>query len=240
MLARPVHRSSCCSSILQTHSLNSSTYPNLQTDPLSSLLTKYIPSTQRPYRDIEGRYEGLDITQLVKAGSWRALARLSRDVIVSSSPENIDLIFEVRRFVYMFGRSFVSSTKRERSTNQMHHLRQLSLLSLHLHSQHVHELQLLFTVISHLPGSLRASLPIPFSLELMQAKTKGVDELTRLLRKCRDRCKRGGAESTMWKERVSWAGSVLAGTLIEQGVRRIYLNRHPLILIACSHCVWIN
>ncbi|CDZ97421.1 Uncharacterized conserved protein [Phaffia rhodozyma] len=162
-------------------------------DPLSSLLTKYIPSSQRPYRDIEGRYEGVEITQLVKAGSWRALARLARDVTVSTDPENVDLIFE------------------------MHHLRQLSLLSLHLHSQHVHELHLLFAALAHLPPGVRARLSVPFSLELMFAKKRGLGELTRLLARCRSGAQSSGAESGLWRERVGWVGGALAGALIEAG-----------------------
>jgi hypothetical protein len=67
-----------------------------QTDPLATLLSKFVPVHLRPPRDIEGHYDGQTIEQLVAAGSWRALARLARDTVVTCDPENVALIFDVR------------------------------------------------------------------------------------------------------------------------------------------------
>ena len=196
--------------------------PPPQTDPLATLLSKFVPVHLRPPRDIEGHYDGQTIEQLVAAGSWRALARLARDTVVTCDAENVALIFDVRLI------DFLIRIRKPRADSirdlQMFHLRHLALLHLHLPSLHARELSFLFQAIDDLPPTLRALIAersvIPFGLEVMLAQTKGVDALNGLVRRCKVAVKRSMAadEKTVWRERQRRVGVVLAGLLIDLGV----------------------
>lgn len=53
-----------------------------QTDPLSALLTKYVPAEQRPRRDVAGEYAGRDVHEMVvsclrKVSSILSIRRIS-------------------------------------------------------------------------------------------------------------------------------------------------------------------
>jgi hypothetical protein len=89
-----------------------------QTDPLTTLLTKYVPNPEkRPPRDTAGEYARADFHTLVvrvpplldatlrynkkmchaqMTNSWRALARMARDRLVQTDPEDLDRVFNVR------------------------------------------------------------------------------------------------------------------------------------------------
>jgi len=107
----------------------------------------------------------------------------------------------------------------------MFHLRHLALLHLHLPSLHARELSFLFQAIDDLPPALRSLISerkaIPFGLEVMLAQTKGVDALTGLARRCKNAVRRSTAadEKVVWRERQRRVGVVLAGLLIDLGVR---------------------
>lgn len=67
-------------------------YPScFQTDPLSALLTKYVPAEQRPQRDVVGEYAGRDVHEMVvsclrkvpRVFSIRALSSTSIPQILS-------------------------------------------------------------------------------------------------------------------------------------------------------------
>ena len=66
-----------------------------KTDPLSSLLARYLPLEDRPVRDLIGDYHGRNVEKLVHDGSWRALARYARDTLVSRETTDIRTILEV-------------------------------------------------------------------------------------------------------------------------------------------------
>ena len=84
-----------------------------KTDPLSTLLTKYVPDpTQRPTRDLTGSWRDKDFHSLVvglqillvipvlilcaqMTNSWRALAQMACDRIVNSPPTDLEHILEV-------------------------------------------------------------------------------------------------------------------------------------------------
>lgn len=86
----------------------------LQTDPLTTLLTKFIPPERRPTRDLTGQWHRADFHVLVVSltsasrvhhreltggdqmtNSWRAIARMARDRLVSANPEDLPLILSV-------------------------------------------------------------------------------------------------------------------------------------------------
>lgn len=108
---------------------------------------------------------------------------------------------------------------------QMFHLRHLALLNLHLPSLHARELALLFHAIASLPALTRAGLTardaVPFGLEVMLAQTKGVDALNGLVRRCKGAVRRSAdpQQKVVWRERLRRVGVVLAGLLIDIGVR---------------------
>ncbi|KAF8202268.1 hypothetical protein BJ912DRAFT_1019185 [Pholiota molesta] len=63
------------------------------TDPLTTLLNKYIyPPERRPMRDLTGDWQRSDFHTLVMTNSWRALARMARDRLVTSDPSDLTLV----------------------------------------------------------------------------------------------------------------------------------------------------
>ncbi|KAF9224009.1 hypothetical protein BS17DRAFT_780349 [Gyrodon lividus] len=124
--------------------------PIPNTDPLSALLTKYVSPEQRPRRDVTGEYSGRDVHEMVMSNSWRALARMARDRIVASDPEDLGRILDLWS------------------------LRLASLARLRLTNQASAECTNLFAVLNAVPftsvpgafpgsGSLPASIPLPSS-----------------------------------------------------------------------------
>ncbi|KAG6381693.1 hypothetical protein JVT61DRAFT_294 [Boletus reticuloceps] len=85
--------------------------PIPNTDPLNALLTKYVPTEQRPRRDVVGEYAGRDVHEMVMSNSWRALAKMARDRIVASDPEDLGRILDLWSLR-------LSSLARLRLTNQ--------------------------------------------------------------------------------------------------------------------------
>ncbi|KAL7409429.1 hypothetical protein BDY24DRAFT_220603 [Mrakia frigida] len=141
--------------------------------------------------------------------SWKALANLARDTIRTCNPEDTELIFS------------------------MFTLRHFALVSLHLPVHHTRELHLLFSAIAHLPPPIRNIVHsrnlIPFSLEVMLAKSRGgVDELANLLKRCKLAARKAGRENLeeiqLWKERGMRVGVVIAGVLVDSGDAVAALN----------------
>ncbi|KAJ7180722.1 hypothetical protein C8R46DRAFT_1070393 [Mycena filopes] len=181
--------------------------PIPNTDPLTTLLNKYIhPIDKRPVRDLNGDWQRADFHTLVMTNSWRALARMARDRIVSSDPEDLTLILG------------------------LWYLRLSSLARLRLFNQTTAECTNLFSLLNAIePPSTRTWLfdrILPFELEVMQARLKYwagdhmayLDALYALLRKCRVRSRRAKGEITavaMWKERGARICLILASQLME-------------------------
>lgn len=170
--------------------------PIPNTDPLTNLLIKYIPPERRPARDISGEWQHTDFHTLVMTNSWRALARMARDRIVSSNPGDVGLILELWS------------------------LRLTSLARLRLFNQTSAELSNLYAVLtassipaesplSPLDGRPRGLSPraylwerlVPFELEVLHAKTRYwagdhmgyVDELAVLVARCKRKAREAGA-----------------------------------------------
>jgi hypothetical protein len=88
----------------------------IKTDPLTTLLTKYISNPERrPQRDLTGEWNRTDFHTLVVSvvpavqknrqtdcpseqmtNSWRALARMARDRIVQADPEDLTVVLNAR------------------------------------------------------------------------------------------------------------------------------------------------
>ncbi|KAJ7281467.1 hypothetical protein C8J57DRAFT_1297707 [Mycena rebaudengoi] len=176
--------------------------PIPNTDPLTTLLNKYIhPPDKRPVRDLNGEWQRTDFTRY-----WRSLARMARDRIVTSDPEDLTLILG------------------------LWYLRLSSLARLRLFNQTTAECTNLFSLINAIePASTREWLyerVLPFELEVMHARIKFwtgdhmayLDALHALLRKCKNRARRARGESTavaMWKERGARICLILATQLME-------------------------
>ncbi|KZT21559.1 hypothetical protein NEOLEDRAFT_1073338 [Neolentinus lepideus HHB14362 ss-1] len=190
--------------------------PIPNTDPLTTLLTKYISDpSQRPARDLSGEWQGRDFHTLVMSNSWRALARMARDRIVATDPEDVSLILD------------------------LWYLRISSLARLRLTNQASAEMNNLFSVLYSLqPPFARDYLLdklLPFELEVLHARGKYwagdhmgyLDALWALVRKCRKKAKEAGkkkskksgvdtnAEREMWVERGSRVVLIIASELIE-------------------------
>ncbi|EIN05971.1 hypothetical protein PUNSTDRAFT_106100 [Punctularia strigosozonata HHB-11173 SS5] len=184
--------------------------PIPNTDPLSNLLAKYIPPEHRPQRDLTGDWQRSDFNALVMTHSWRALARMARDRIVSTNPEEIVLILS------------------------LWYLRLSSLARLRLFNQTSAELANLFAVL-HSPGVDRAELArvLPFELEVLHARAAYwagdhmgyLDALHALLRKCKVQGRAGElggrkrrvdeATREMWRERGARVCLIIASQLAE-------------------------
>jgi len=184
--------------------------PNLflpipNTDPLTPLLTKYVPPEIRPARDTSGNWRQEDFHTLVMTNSWRAIARMARDRIVSANPQNLAVILD------------------------LWYLRLSSLARLRLFNQTSAECTHLFSILASVqPRSSRTYLYerlLPFELEVMRARTKYwagdalgyLDELTFLLKSCKRRARsaRSEGEREMWKERAVRIALIIASQLIE-------------------------
>ncbi|KAG8221016.1 hypothetical protein J3R82DRAFT_2525 [Butyriboletus roseoflavus] len=124
--------------------------PIPNTDPPSALLTKHVPAEQRPRRDVVGEYAGRDVHDMIMSNSWRALAKMARDRIVASDPEDLGRILDLWS------------------------LRLSSLARLRLTNQASAECTNLFAVLNAVPptsvpgsfpgsGSLLPSVPLPAS-----------------------------------------------------------------------------
>ncbi|CAL1715088.1 unnamed protein product [Somion occarium] len=71
-------------------------HPLPNTDPLSTLLNKYIPPEKRPYRDLSGdNPQRHDFHTLVMTNNWRAIAKMARDRIVASDPSEVSVILNL-------------------------------------------------------------------------------------------------------------------------------------------------
>ncbi|KAJ7334216.1 hypothetical protein DFH08DRAFT_707355 [Mycena albidolilacea] len=181
--------------------------PIPNTDPLTTLLNKYIhPPDKRPVRDLTGEWQRSDFHTLVMSNSWRALARMARDRIVTSDPEDLTLILG------------------------LWYLRLSSLARLRLFNQTTAECTNLFSLLNAIePTSTRTWLferILPFELEVMYARLKYwagdhmayIDALYALLRKCKVRSRRARGESTavaMWKERGARICLIIASQFME-------------------------
>ncbi|KAG6335842.1 hypothetical protein ID866_3256 [Astraeus odoratus] len=69
--------------------------PIPNTDPMGALLTRYIPPERRPRRDVTGEWSGREMHEMVMSNSWRALAKMARDLIVASDPEDLCRILDL-------------------------------------------------------------------------------------------------------------------------------------------------
>ncbi|RDX48174.1 hypothetical protein OH76DRAFT_1352964 [Lentinus brumalis] len=182
--------------------------PIPNTDPLSTLLTKYIPPEKRPPRDLTGDYarSGGEIHPLVMTNSWRAVARQARDRIVEADPEDVSYILS------------------------LWYLRLSSLARMRLFNQTSAECTNLFTVLHAIEApEKRAFLfdrVLPFELEVLYAKLKYwagdhmgyLDALAALLHRCKTKArstKSDPAAAAMWTERGSRVSLIIASQLIE-------------------------
>ncbi|TFK39810.1 hypothetical protein BDQ12DRAFT_681260 [Crucibulum laeve] len=181
--------------------------PIPNTDPLTTLLTKYIyPPEKRPVRDLTGEWQRSDFHTLVMTNSWRALARMARDRIITSDPSDLTQILG------------------------LWHLRLSCLAHLRLFNQTSAECTNLFVVLNAIePPEARAYVfdrTLPFELEVMQTRLKYwagdhmgyLDALNALLRKCRTKARQAGSDETvlsMWKERGARISLIIASQLVE-------------------------
>ncbi|GBE86415.1 hypothetical protein SCP_0902940 [Sparassis crispa] len=188
--------------------LSSLTIPTMflpipNTDPLTTLLTKYISPEKRPVRDITGEWQRNDFNTLVMTNSWRALARMARDRIVEADPEDLSLILSLWS------------------------LRLSCLARLRLFNQTSAECTNLFTVLNAVePAVSRVWLfdrVLPFELEVLHAKIKYwmgdhmgyLDALAALLRRCKAKARHAKVDDAMWKERGARVCLIIASQLIE-------------------------
>ncbi|KAG6868957.1 hypothetical protein C0993_007171 [Termitomyces sp. T159_Od127] len=181
--------------------------PIPNTDPLTTLLTKYIyPTEGRPVRDVTGDWQRSDFHTLVMTNSWRALARMARDRLVTANPEDLSLVFG------------------------LWYLRLACLARLRLFNQTSVECNNLFVVLNAIePIHTREwvfSRVLPFELEVINARVKywagdymgHLDALNALLRKCRTKArqeKRNENAVEMWKERGARICLIIASQLVE-------------------------
>ncbi|KAG6919519.1 hypothetical protein DXG01_005109 [Tephrocybe rancida] len=181
--------------------------PIPNTDPLTILLTKYIyPPEKRPARDVTGDWQRNDFHTLVMTNSWRALARMAHDRLVTANPEDLTLILG------------------------LWYLRLACLARLRLFNQTSAECTNLFVVLNAIePLDAREwvfSRILPFELEVMHARVKywagdhmgHLDALNALLRKCRLKARQEKANPvtvSMWKERGARVCLIIASQLVE-------------------------
>ncbi|EIM83049.1 uncharacterized protein STEHIDRAFT_64090 [Stereum hirsutum FP-91666 SS1] len=140
--------------------------------------------------------------------SWRALARMARDRIVQTDPEDLSLVLS------------------------LWYLRVSSLARLRLFNQTSAETTNLFTALHSIqPPSTRTHVfehLLPFELEVIYARLKYwagdplgyVDALAGLMRKCRRKARgargeRGKADRGMWMERGARVALIAASQFIE-------------------------
>ncbi|KAI9451686.1 hypothetical protein BJY52DRAFT_91219 [Lactarius psammicola] len=180
--------------------------PIPNTDPLTTLLTKYISNPERrPQRDLTGEWTRTDFHTLVMTNSWRALARMARDRIVQADPEDLPLVLNLWS------------------------LRLSSLARLRLFNQVSAEVTNLFGALASIvPPTARTHVlehVLPFELDVIHARVKYwagdahgyTDALGALLRRCRRRARaaRLDADRQMWVERGARVGLIAASQFIE-------------------------
>ncbi|KAK7061051.1 hypothetical protein VNI00_000786 [Paramarasmius palmivorus] len=181
--------------------------PIPNTDPLTTLLNKYIyPPDKRPVRDLSGEWQNSNFHAMVMTNSWRALARMARDRIVATDPEELSLILG------------------------LWYLRLACLSRLRLFNQTSVECNNLFSVLNAVePPETKAYLfdrLLPFELEVMYTRLKYwagdhmsyLDSLYELLKKCRTKARTTASDDTtvaMWKERGARICLIIASQLME-------------------------
>ncbi|TDL23637.1 hypothetical protein BD410DRAFT_720445 [Rickenella mellea] len=180
--------------------------PIPNTDPLTTLLSKYVSEPHiRPPRDLSGDWHHADLHTLVMTNSWRAIAKMARDRIVSTNPGEVNLILS------------------------LWYLRLSSLSRLRLFNQTAAECNNLFAVLSTIdPPQLRAHVfdkVLPFELEVMRARCVYwagdhmgyLDTLSALLRRCKLNARKAAddSEASMWKERGARMCLIIASQLVE-------------------------
>lgn len=178
----------------------------IKTDPLTTLLTKYISNPERrPQRDLTGEWNRTDFHTLVMTNSWRALARMARDRIVQADPEDLTVVLNLWS------------------------LRLSSLARLRLFNQVSAEVTNLFGALASIvPPTARTHVLeqlLPFELDVIHARVKYwagdangyTDALGVLLRRCRRRARaaRLDADRQMWVERGARVGLIAASQFIE-------------------------
>ncbi|CDO69636.1 hypothetical protein BN946_scf184851.g24 [Trametes cinnabarina] len=185
--------------------------PIPNTDPLSTLLTKYTPPEKRPPRDLTGDYSraGGDLHTMIMTNSWRAIARQARDRIVEADPEDVPYILS------------------------LWYLRLSSLARMRLFNQTSAECTNLFAVLNAVePREAREYLfdrILPFELEVIYARLKYwagdhvgyLDALAALLRRCKAKARAARADQTaagMWTERGARVCLIIASQLVEMRV----------------------
>ncbi|KAI0725408.1 hypothetical protein C8Q72DRAFT_877426 [Fomitopsis betulina] len=182
--------------------------PIPNTDPLTTLLIKFIPPESRPHRDLSGNWQGADFNMLVMTNSWRAIAKMARDRLVETDPEDLDLVLS------------------------LWYLRLSCLARLRLFNQTAAECTNLFAVLNGVePASAREWLfekKVPFELDVLHARLKYwmgdhmgyLDALVGLLGLSKTKARATDAKgdsmaSGMWKERGARICLILASQLIE-------------------------
>ncbi|EEB89987.1 hypothetical protein MPER_11866 [Moniliophthora perniciosa FA553] len=198
--------------------------PIPNTDPLTTLLNKYIyPPEKRPARDLSGEWQNSNFHTMVMTNSWRALARMARDRIVATDPEELSLILG------------------------LWYLRLACLSRLRLFNQTSAECNNLFSVLNAVePPENKTYLfdrILPFELEVMYARLKYwagdhmsyLDALYQLLKKCKTKARSMSSDPTnlsMWKERGARICLIIASQLMEMKVGQfslLDLNLVPLV-----------
>ncbi|KAJ3799311.1 hypothetical protein GGU11DRAFT_815405 [Lentinula aff. detonsa] len=182
--------------------------PIPNTDPLTTLLNKYIhPPERRPVRDVSGEWQKNNFHTLVMTNSWRALAKMARDRLVTTDPEDLVLVLG------------------------LWYLRLACLSRLRLFNQTSVECTNLFSVLNSVePQEARAwlfSRLLPFELEVMYVRLRYwagdhmgyLDALNALLRKCKLKARMAPRSdpttSAMWKERGARVILIIASQLCE-------------------------
>ncbi|KAF5387377.1 hypothetical protein D9757_005706 [Collybiopsis confluens] len=175
--------------------------PIPNTDPLTTLLNKYIhPPERRPARDVSGEWQKANFHTMVMSNSWRALARMARDRIVTADPEDLALVLACLSRLRLFNQTSVECTN-------------------------------LFSVLNAVePSDAKSYLfekLLPFELEVMYARLKFwagdhmtyLDALNGLLRKCKVKSRRAPksdpTSSAMWRERGARISLIIASQLME-------------------------
>ncbi|KII85920.1 hypothetical protein PLICRDRAFT_115093 [Plicaturopsis crispa FD-325 SS-3] len=182
--------------------------PIPNSDPLTTLLTKYISQPdQRPARDLSGDWQRRDFHAMVMSNSWRALARMARDRLVTTDPEDLNLVLG------------------------LWYLRLACLSRLRLFNQTSAECTNLFSVLNAIESPQARTYLfdriLPFELEVMQARLKYwagdhmayLDALYALLQKCKSRARKCARTDptglAMWQERGSRVCLIIASQLME-------------------------
>ncbi|KAI9456946.1 hypothetical protein HD554DRAFT_2030326 [Boletus coccyginus] len=217
--------------------------PIPNTDPLSALLTKYVPAEQRPHRDVVGEYAGRDVHEMVMSNSWRALAKMARDRIVASDPEDLGRILDLWSLR-------LSSLARLRLTNQA----SAECTNLFAVLNAVPPTTVPGAGLTQLPGTplqKPSALPSPFAggtaprlgtnellhpfeLTVFHARVHYwsgdplgyVDALSRILGKCKEHDVLAAAEAnlSMWLERIARICLILASQMIEMNDYQAAIN----------------